>query len=38
MKHNKAKINLINEKDNACLQLAVAVTLDHEQIKKIPKR
>ena len=38
IKYNKAKINPINKKDNACLQLAVIVTLDHEQIKKIRKK
>ena len=31
-------INPINKKDNKCFQYAVAVTLNHEEIKKDPQR
>ena len=34
----KAPINPINKKDNICFQYAVAVAINHEQIKKDPQR
>ena len=38
IKNKKATINLINEKDNKWFQYAVTVALNHEEIKKDPKR
>ena len=34
IKNQKATTNPINKKDNKCFQYAVAVTLNHEEIKK----
>ena len=36
IKNKKAAINLINKKDNKCFQYVVAITLNHEEIKKDP--
>ena len=38
MDKKQAPINPINKKDNKCFQYAVAVALDHEEIKKDPQR
>ena len=38
IKNEKTGINPINEKDNKCFQYAVTVTLNHEEIKRDPKR
>ena len=37
IKNKKATINPINKKDNKCFQYAVAVTLNHEEIKNDPQ-
>ena len=38
MKNKKVAINPINEKDHKCFQQATAVALNHEEIRKDPKR
>ena len=38
IKDKKATINPINKKDNKCFQYAVTAALNHEEIKKDPKR
>ena len=38
IKSKKATINSMNKKDSKCFQYAVAVTLNHEKIKKDPQR
>ena len=38
IKNKKTAINPINKKDNKCFQYAVTDALNHEEIKKDPKR
>ena len=38
IKNKKSTTNLINKKDSKCFQQAVAVALNHEEIKKDLKR
>ena len=38
IKTKKTKLNLINKKDHECFQYALTVILNHEQIKKDPRR
>ena len=38
IKNKKAAINLINKSNNKCFQYAVAVMLNHEEIKKDQQR
>ena len=38
LKNKKATIYLINKKGNKCFQYAVTVAINHEEIKKDPKR
>ena len=38
IKSKKASVNLINKNDNKCFQYAIIIALNHEEIKKDPKR
>ena len=38
LKNKKAAINLINKKGNKCLQYAVTVAINQEEITKRPKK
>ena len=38
IRSKKAPINPINKKDNQCFQYTVTVALNHEEIKKDPRR
>ena len=38
IKNKEATINAISRKDDKCFQYAVTVALNHEEIKKDPKR
>ena len=38
LKNKKATIYLINKKGNKCFQYAVIVAINHEEIKKRPKK
>ena len=38
IKSKRSTVNPINKKDNKCIQYAVTVALNHEEIKKDPQR